>query len=116
MYQVKVNDKYDFNIVTDQEGIKINEELLSIDSVRLNATTQHIIYQHQSYTVEVVELPAASVAVQITVVLPIVNVFEGWSLETFNCETEQLSEKVGATRITFAALHESISAIKSTFN
>lgn len=57
MYQIRVNDKYDFDITTEKQSI-VNGELIKMDSVSLNKNTTNILYNHKSYNVEVVELNA----------------------------------------------------------
>lgn len=56
MYQVKVNDKYNFEIETKNQSLKINNEAVELDSLALNGNTAHVLYQNRSYTTEVVEL------------------------------------------------------------
>lgn len=55
MYQIRVNDKYDFDITTDKQSI-VNGELIEMDSVSLNKNTTNILYNNKSYNVEVVSL------------------------------------------------------------
>ncbi len=54
MYNVKVNDQYDFGIKADASTILVNDKPVVLDSERLNAKSKHVIYQNKSYTVEVV--------------------------------------------------------------
>ncbi|MEE1946773.1 acetyl-CoA carboxylase biotin carboxyl carrier protein subunit [Pedobacter sp. KR3-3] len=56
MYQVKVNNKYDFEIEADNQSLKINNEVVALDSFPLNGNTAHVLYQNKSYTTELVEL------------------------------------------------------------
>ena len=58
MYQVKVNDKYSFEIEAKNEVITVNDKVLVVDHVQLNAHTSHLLYDHKSYTVEMVEIDA----------------------------------------------------------
>lgn len=53
MYNVKVNDQYDFAIQADNSTILVNDKPIVLDSEMLNAKTRHVIYQNKSYTVEV---------------------------------------------------------------
>ncbi|RYE37477.1 MAG: biotin/lipoyl-binding protein [Sphingobacteriales bacterium] len=54
MYNVKVNDQYDFAINTEGTSVLVNDEPISVDRTVLNDKTSHVIYQHKSYTIEVV--------------------------------------------------------------
>lgn len=56
MYQVKVNDKFNFVIKTENKQLKINDEVIELDHIRLNANSSHVLYQNKSYLIEVVEL------------------------------------------------------------
>ena len=56
MYQVQVNDKYNFVVETANKQIKINNELVELDDVKLNENSSHVLYQNKSYLIEVVEL------------------------------------------------------------
>lgn len=67
MYQVKVNNQFDFEIVAEKEQLKVNNEIVSLDSVALNANSAHVIYQHQSYNIEVVNFNAVEKAATIKV-------------------------------------------------
>lgn len=59
MYQVKVNDSLDFEISVSPNEVSINSEAIVVDREQLNAHTNHVIYQHKSYTVEVVGIDFA---------------------------------------------------------
>src|SRR4051812_5133645 len=58
MYQIKVNDKFSFDIEANQQQLSVNGKEISLDSVQLNKNTVHLLYENKSYTVEVVELNA----------------------------------------------------------
>jgi len=53
MYKVKVNNKYNFNISAENKEIIVNNEPVKLDSLSLNGTSTHVIYQNRSYTIEV---------------------------------------------------------------
>ncbi|MES2447080.1 MAG: biotin/lipoyl-containing protein [Bacteroidota bacterium] len=55
MYQIKVNDKYDFKISSDLQPT-VDGEAVDIDVAKLRGNKINILYNHQSYNVEVVEL------------------------------------------------------------
>lgn len=53
--KVKVNEQYNFEVTTSDQSLLVNGVALNIDAKELSKDIQHIIYQHKSYTVEVVE-------------------------------------------------------------
>lgn len=54
MYQIKVNDKFDYSIDKTGETTLINNSAVNADVKQLNAVTWHIIDQLKSYNAEVV--------------------------------------------------------------
>jgi biotin carboxyl carrier protein len=56
MNQIKVNDKYNFDVLADYNNISVNGESVVLDSINLNTNSTHILYQNKSYNLEVVEL------------------------------------------------------------
>ncbi|RZK57675.1 MAG: acetyl-CoA carboxylase biotin carboxyl carrier protein subunit [Pedobacter sp.] len=56
MYQIKVNDKYNFNINTDSDGIRVNGEDVILDTISLNEHTSSVLYNNKRYNVELVSL------------------------------------------------------------
>lgn len=56
MYQVKVNNKFDFVVKTENKQLKLNDQLIELDQVKLNENSSHVLYQNKSYLIEVVEL------------------------------------------------------------
>ena len=56
MYQVKVNEKYNFVVKTENKQLKVNNEVIELDQIILNKNSSHILYQNKSYLIEVVEL------------------------------------------------------------
>lgn len=59
MYNVKVNDQYSFAIEAENSTILVNSEAVVLDSAALNDKSTHVIYQNQSYTIEVVSFDKA---------------------------------------------------------
>ena len=55
MYQIKVNDKYNFEISSGKQPT-VNGNAVEIDTVVLNKDSVNILYNNKSYNVEVVEL------------------------------------------------------------
>ncbi|MBY0541959.1 MAG: acetyl-CoA carboxylase biotin carboxyl carrier protein subunit [Sphingobacteriaceae bacterium] len=56
MYQVKVNEKYNFVVKTENKQLTVNNEVVELDQIILNKNSSHILYQNKSYLIEVVEL------------------------------------------------------------
>jgi len=67
MYQVKVNDQYNYDIDKDGDGLLINGENVSADISRLNASAWHIINNLKSYNVEVVSFDSVEKTASIKV-------------------------------------------------
>ncbi|WP_316819737.1 biotin/lipoyl-containing protein [Pedobacter gandavensis] len=53
--KVKVNEQYNFEVAVADQCLLLNGKPLDIDAKELSANIQHVIYQHKSYTVEIVE-------------------------------------------------------------
>jgi biotin carboxyl carrier protein len=53
MYKVKVNDTHSFAISAENKEIRVNNELIKLDSLPLNGKSTHVIYQNRSYTIEI---------------------------------------------------------------
>lgn len=57
MYKVKVNGKYDFDVSNDNGVIKLNNEKIELDVQTLvSGRSAHVIHNHKSYTVELVDV------------------------------------------------------------
>lgn len=57
MYKVKVNETYDFAVASDNGYLKLNGENIELDVQTLvSGRSAHVIYNHKSYTVELVEV------------------------------------------------------------
>ena len=56
MYQIKVNNQYEFAVTASPQQLTVNNEVVQLDRLTLNANTSHVLYKDKSYTVEVVEL------------------------------------------------------------
>ena len=54
MYKIKVNNKYDFEVDRQANGLLVNQEIFVTDIRQLNAALYHIINNHASYNAEVV--------------------------------------------------------------
>ena len=58
MYQIKVNDNYNFDISLDKQPL-VNGQPLSINVADLGNNKANVLYNNKSYNVEVVELNRA---------------------------------------------------------
>jgi biotin carboxyl carrier protein len=56
MYQIKVNDKFNFDVTADDKQLKVNNEVVELDRLALNANSAHVLFKNKSYNIEVVEL------------------------------------------------------------
>lgn len=54
MYKVKVNDQYNFELLAENELIKLNGESLDLDVREFKDGHMHFLYQNKSYNAEVV--------------------------------------------------------------
>ncbi len=59
MYQVKVNDQYNFEVEAGKGQLKVNETVIDLDLVHLNQNSSSVIYQNKSYNIELVDLNSA---------------------------------------------------------
>jgi biotin carboxyl carrier protein len=67
MYQVKVNDQFDFEIKRDKTSLAVNGEATVADVKQLNAVSYHVIHNLASYNVEIVNLDTAAKSAEIKV-------------------------------------------------
>jgi biotin carboxyl carrier protein len=67
MYQVKINDKYNYDITKDGDQVSINSEKITADIQQLNSSAFHVINNLQSYNVEVVSFSTAEKTAEIKV-------------------------------------------------
>lgn len=56
MYQININNKYNFNITTANKQLQVNDEHIVLDTAELGANKTHVLYRNNSYNIEVVEL------------------------------------------------------------
>ncbi len=59
MYQINVNNKYDFKISTTHQELLVNDQPVVLDKTELGANKTHVLYNNNSYNIEVVELNKA---------------------------------------------------------
>ena len=67
MLQVKVNEKYNFDVDQNDKGLLINGDKITADVRQLNASAYHVINNLQSYNVEVVSFNVAEKTAEIKV-------------------------------------------------
>jgi biotin carboxyl carrier protein len=67
MLQVKVNEKYNFDVDQNGKGLLINGDKITADVQRLNESAYHVINNLQSYNVEVVSFDATAKTAEIKV-------------------------------------------------
>jgi len=67
MLQVKVNEKYNFDVDQNAKGLLINGGKIDADVQQLNASAYHVINNLQSYNVEVVSFNTAEKTAEIKV-------------------------------------------------
>jgi biotin carboxyl carrier protein len=58
MYQIKVNDKFDFEISSNQQPT-VNGEIVDLDITTLSGNKVNVLYNNQSHNIEIVELNQA---------------------------------------------------------
>jgi len=67
MYQVKVNEKYNYEVEKNGDDLLIGNEKITADIKQLNNSAYHIINDLQSYNVEVVNFNSAEKTAEIKV-------------------------------------------------
>jgi biotin carboxyl carrier protein len=67
MLQLKINDKYNFEVDKNSDGLSINGNPIAADVKPLGASAYHIINNLQSYNVEVVSFNSAEKTAEIKV-------------------------------------------------
>jgi biotin carboxyl carrier protein len=67
MYQLKVNDRFDYKVEKGKDKLLINDEKIEADIQQLNASTYHIINELQSYNAEVISFDSEAKTAEIKV-------------------------------------------------
>ncbi|TFF33660.1 acetyl-CoA carboxylase biotin carboxyl carrier protein subunit [Mucilaginibacter psychrotolerans] len=67
MYKIKVNNRHDFEIDKQADGLLVNNVTVNADIATLNPTLYHIINNHASYNAEVVSFDRAAKTAEIKV-------------------------------------------------
>lgn len=52
MYKIKVNNSYNFEVVSDKDQTFVNGDLVSLDIHQVNSRSFHILYQNRSFNAE----------------------------------------------------------------
>jgi biotin carboxyl carrier protein len=99
MYQLKVNDKFDYAIEKNGDELVINGDKVKADIKQLSPLTWHVIEQLQSYNVEVVSFEKVLKTAQIRVNNNIYSI-------TAKDQFDVLLEKMGLTSLTSAKVSE----------
>jgi biotin carboxyl carrier protein len=99
MYQLKVNDKFDYAIEKNGDELVINGDKVKADIKQLSPLTWHVIEQLQSYNVEVVSFEKVLKTAQIRVNNNIYSI-------TAKDQFDVLLEKMGLTGLTSAKVSE----------
>ena len=59
MFKIRVNEQYDFEVLSEKDGILVNGRPVSADIYPVSKTSFHILYQNRSYNAELIELNKA---------------------------------------------------------
>lgn len=60
MYKVKVNDQLHYDIEINHNGVKLNGEKISLDSIKLSNNSSHLLYKNKSYNAEVISVDSSN--------------------------------------------------------
>jgi len=99
MYQIKINDKYDFEAVRSGESLLINNKSAAADIKHINGGIYHIIEGSRSYNADVVSFDSAEKNAQIKINN---NTYTITAKDQFDI----LLDKLGLSSLTSAALSE----------
>jgi biotin carboxyl carrier protein len=67
MYQIKVNDTFNYEVDKKSDTLSINNEKVTADISRIDANSWHVINQLKSYNVEIVSFDSALKTAEIKV-------------------------------------------------
>jgi len=99
MLQVKVNEKYNFDVDQNGKGLLINGDKITADVQQLNVSAYHVINNLQSYNVEVVSFNTMEKTAEIKVNNNIYNV-------TAKDQFDILLDKLGLSSLNAAKVSE----------
>lgn len=67
MYQIKINQKFQFKTEQQKGEIFVNNQSVALDMVRIDDKHFHLIYNHHSYSAEVLSMDATEKVMKIKV-------------------------------------------------
>jgi len=59
MFKIRVNDQFDFEVISEKDRLLVNGKSVIFDIHQVNRSTFHILYQNRSYNAELIELNKA---------------------------------------------------------
>src|ERR1700760_3524963 len=99
MLQIKVNDKHNFDIDKNGNGLQINGNAVNADIKPLTGSAMHIILNLQSYNVEMVSFDSAEKTAEIKVNN---NIYKVTAKDQFDL----LLDKLGLSNLNAAKISE----------
>jgi biotin carboxyl carrier protein len=99
MYKVKVNDKYNFDIDNNAEGVVVNGDSVTAEIKQLNTNAWHIINNLKSYNAEIVNFNRADKTAEIKVNN---NIYKVTAQDQFDI----LLDKLGLSSLTAAKISD----------
>jgi biotin carboxyl carrier protein len=99
MYQIKVNDQFDFGVDKTRDGLLVNNSKCEADIKQLNPTLWHVIDQLRSYNAEVISFDKALKTAEIRINN---NIYTVTAKDRFDL----LLEKMGLTNLNSAKISE----------
>jgi biotin carboxyl carrier protein len=54
MYNIKVNNTHSFKIEAENDQLKVDDQTVTLDLVRLSEGQTHVLYNHKSYNIELI--------------------------------------------------------------
>jgi len=59
MFKIRVNEQYDFEVLSDNDGLLVNGKSVDLDVYQVNKNSFHILHQDRSFNAELLELNKA---------------------------------------------------------
>ena len=56
MFKIRVNEQYDFEVLSDNDGLLVNGKSVDLDVYQVNKNSFHILHQDRSFNAELLEL------------------------------------------------------------
>jgi len=54
MYKINVNGNHAFRIETENNTLKVDGEVVELDTIQLSSTQSHVLYKNKSYNLEII--------------------------------------------------------------